>query len=569
MEQNKLKTYKLCLQSIAFLLLIFISGHMIFTKSFSYQIKYSALKQLIKMDTQYELTQHDKTNETTQGGNENAELNENIAYWINNVTCKSSFKSDLTMTSHIHSTIEIISTGENGIVNVKIQAVSGLNVAKTIGGDVFVIWAEQAGGDGRVAGHVIDNNNGSYLGIMKIYWTGVTLIKAKLLSTIENFCVRKHAILRYGDSAFAMIKPVGIMGEFQNQSVKAITRCGNEPNLFGYQEICNFTRRNDDSPWYCGAPKTNKLKCSDIYDFIGKDFNKKEFVAASLQTEDIKLYGHGELKHKATAQINIRTDVKEAGPCHHTPKETSWVYNAPSGLYLNKIWHSLYCKHSITFESQTYRKCLQNKTFVLFGDSTTREYTDYFMTEVLQLPKQNLKFFQGKKWTYHPPVEFSNFGISLSWKKHEMPFYGHKMPAYGVTSVPTEIKQLAKSSIPGKDIVIVIHYCAHMQAFSPDLFRFKMRRLANAIKDLLEVKPEANVFIKGPHIYFEDYHWFDVRVSLIEKDIIFEEFKDLKNRVVYLDIWSITVAHNSQDIHPKNQAFDSQIHQLMSYVCST
>ena len=95
-----------------------------------------------------------------------------------------------------------------------------------------------------------------------------------------------------------------------------------------------------------------------------------------------------------------------------------------------------------------------------------------------------------------------------------------------------------------------------------------MRRLASSIEVLLKAKPKATVFIKGPYLFFQDTRWFDARVSLIQKDIMFDEFKALRRNVFYLDIWSITVAHNSEDKHPGNQAFDSQIQQLMSYLCS-
>ena len=219
----------------------------------------------------------------------------------------------------------------------------------------------------------------------------------------------------------------------------------------------------------------------------------------------------------------------------------SWADDSQiTGFYLNKTWHNLNCKNTITFQSHSYQTCLKNKTLVLLGDSTTRQYLVYFVTEVLKFPKIDLKKYS----VHHSPIEFKNFGIHIIHKIHEMPFYSAGFPATGITSEATEINTLAKSDIPGKDIVIVAHYCVHLHSLSSELFRFKIRRLADSIKNLLEVKPDANVFIKGPHVFFLNRKWFDVRISFNQKNIIFEEFEDLRTKVIYLDVWSITAAHN-------------------------
>ena len=493
---------------------------------------------------------------------------ENILYWTGHESCYNvPYKSDLNITSHLYSTVKLISN-KNCLLKVQITAFSGLNVSKGIGGDVFIVWAEQIQGDGCVAGEVIDNKNGTYFGIIKSYWKGATRIRAKLISTVENFCIRRNAIIRYGDSAFAMLQPLAIIGTFYFKPSLERARCGNEHTLYGYEDICNFSQLNDNSPWYCGAPKHPKLQCSDIHYFTMYQFNKSEFMPTTENTGFVKIMGHGELKQNVIVQSLVETYVQEGVPCNKISREMSWSYNPPNGYYMNKIWHNSNCKHTITFDAHSYRSCLQNKSISLFGDSTIRAYTDYFMTEVLQLPKVDWKHFKSKNWTFHPPVEFTNFGIRLSFKSHEMPLYGFNVPAYGVTSVPTEIIKLAKCDILGKDLVVIVTYCPHLQAFSPDLFRFKMRRLASAIRVLLKAKPDASVFLKGPYVFFQDVRWFDSRMSLIQKDITFETFKDLKSKVYYLDIWSVTVAHNSEEKHPKDQAFTSQIQQFMSYLCS-
>ena len=493
---------------------------------------------------------------------------ENIPYWTKNSICENVLsQSDLHMTNPINSIVTLLNS-KDGIVTVLINAYNGFNKPKEGGGDLFVLWAEQTSDDGRVAGEITDHRNGSYLGSVKLYWTGETIIRVKLVSTIENFCIRRISIIRYGDSAFAMQRPLGIIGTFHTNRTLEKTRCGNEPNLYGYDTKCNFTLLNDNNPWYCGAPQERILKCSHIHDFTMLQFNQKSFLTSSDNIETIKMMGHGELKMEVEVETNTSFIIQRNVPCNRISREQSWNYNQPSGHCINGTWQNKNCKNTISFENKSYRKCCRNKTIAMYGDSTIRGYVDFFMTEVMHLPKVNWIYFRSENWTFHPPANFENHGIKLSFRSHEMPLYGFNVPAQGITSVPAEIIKLAKGKILGEHLVLIMTYCPHLQAFSPDLFRSKMRRLASAIEVLLKAKPKATVFIKGPYLFFQDTRWFDVRVSLIQKDIMFDEFKALRRKVFYLDIWSITVAHNSEDKHPGNQAFDSQIQQLMSYLCS-
>lgn len=120
---------------------------------------------------------------------------ENIPFWKNdnifkNINCSSGEH----MTSAIYTRLTLISVSKKtGIIEIRIRAFTGYNHPKRIGGDIFLLWAEQVHGDGRVAGQVIDRSDGTYNGFITMHWTGKTIIKCELGSTIENFCVRRKA----------------------------------------------------------------------------------------------------------------------------------------------------------------------------------------------------------------------------------------------------------------------------------------------------------------------------------------------------------------------------------------
>ena len=106
-----------------------------------------------------------------------------------------------------------------------------------------------------------------------------------------------------------------------------------------------------------------------------------------------------------------------------------------------------------------------------------------------------------------------------------------------------------------------------MYPFPPERVRARLKRIVTSLDILFSEKPSVSVFLRGPHVYFKDNRFFELRVSLIQKDIIFEEFQHLFDKMTYLDVWSITTAFNNEDLHPQNNTMRSQIQQFMSYIC--
>ena len=502
----------------------------------------------------------------------NYEVNyQNIPFWLtDSVLANMKCISGVNMTSEFYSTVKFIGvSAKTGVIKIGIRAFSGLNKTQSRGGDMFLLWAEQADGDGRVAGHVTDNMDGSYTGLLKLYWTGKTIIKAKLGNTLENYCIRKKAVTKYGNAVFSMKHPFGIKGMFVKLNASENTLCGTEPVIYGYKHLCNFTKLNDGQSWFCGKPRSKTIACADIRYFGQfKQWANEDQVIHTDPKDFVNISGHGTVREYVTFLSKKPAMINPRLPCHTAPKARSWSKSFPRGFYQNNVWQMLNCRHTISFNVNQYRTCLYNKTVALFGDSTIRQIMDVLLSDILLNKNIDLKNFNGTKKTFAPPIQFKNFGISVSYKKHEMPIHGSRFYANGIHSVATEIGKLVHSPVPGKDLVVVITYGSHMLASPLGRYRERWKSVASAVEMLLKFKPEANVFIKGPHVYYHDERGFDLRVSEIQKDIIFEEFKTLKNKVVYLDLWSLSVALNSEELHVKENILSLLFQQLMSYICS-
>lgn len=92
------------------------------------------------------------------------------------------------MTNRTYSKIILINiSNDTGVVISKIIAYNGYTKRKTVGGDVFVLLGEQVDGDGRIAGEVTDNIDGTYTGTLKPVWKGRTVIMAQLKTFVFVF----------------------------------------------------------------------------------------------------------------------------------------------------------------------------------------------------------------------------------------------------------------------------------------------------------------------------------------------------------------------------------------------
>lgn len=202
------------------------------------------------------------------------------------------------------------------------------------------------------------------------------------------------------------------------------------------------------------------------------------------------------------------------------------------------------------------------------GDSSIRQYVEYILEYILLKPKKNLKDGLGPSQSYHNRNVYTAFNISVTYRKHAMPFHNHNFPPYNITSIPEEILSMTKWHQEGNSLILLLHFNLHYQAYPTEQFRIRIKRTVEAVTLLITSKPDTTVLIKGPHVSLDDSRWYDPHISLLYRDIIELVFRDIRHHVIYLDVWTLTVAHNSEHIHPSGDAFESQLHQLMSYLCS-
>ena len=453
-------------------------------------------------------------------------------------------------------------------LHVDIYTYTRNNNRKKTGGDVILITARQVGGDGKMTGYVNDHGNGTYTGVIDVKWRGLTNVNVILGAMIENVCLRLNALEKYENHVFTLTKGYGLRAYFRarNAYPEESTPCGPTNVIFGHHDVCNYTSLNDNLPWFCGEPKRNQYTCSNVYKF------GTGVIDISHASKNEKLFFPTVQEFKDRLIVNQTNDVFSANsvsPCSKRGAIHSWedpsVY--PSGHWSNKSWRFEKCSSTVSHNVESYRKCLSKRTFYFIGDSTIRQYAEYFIKTLLDIKIKSLKGV-GSTRTYRIFHKYTRFGINVTYITPEMPFHNPDLPPMDITSQMTEIRHLADSDVDDARLVILTGYHTHFGAFPIHVYRDRVLRLAQSLEYLFEKKPRARVFFKGHHFIHDDNRWFDSRITLVFQEIVARAFENLRTRVVYLDTWSITVIYGNNDVHPSGEAFTSQIQQLMSYLCS-
>lgn len=247
-------------------------------------------------------------------------------------------------------------------------------------------------------------------------------------------------------------------------------------------------------------------------------------------------------------------------PCHKRSSAETWNEESPTGFYYHTKWRRCACNNSITLSRKTFVDCLQNHHLLFLGDSNIRSW--YWR---IQRNMINAKVTTDGK--YLKMAEQRDLNITMKWASHEIPYYSAegkylrkdiKCNAWHLDQIPQ-----------GKNSVVVIHYTYHVIRIMPKVFRAHVRSLKHGLKRLFERNSKAKVFIKGPHSSNTSSLIFlavDYNRKVIEQ-ILYEELRELHNKVVYLDGWDLTTGMENVDLHPKENTVNDMVDDFMGHLC--
>ncbi|XP_071482053.1 NXPE family member 3-like [Diadema antillarum] len=452
-------------------------------------------------------------------------------------------------------------------IEVVIEARDEKNQRKMTGGDYFRV---RLFNDKLKAGASADRDveyvgDGRYKAYFTLRWAGQAFVRVILVHSAEavRFLQKAQEDLptRYG-----------YLGRFErNIDGKLITEdtlCNIVPP--GNGPVCDFSNHRARGPWFCSAPPT--LNCSD---FAWTCANKKyasKILQPRLRKMDKKLFTgvkaaipvHGPQYVTVTNKYSEYSDERGCPNKNLPPCRIGSLINSSSmaaGFFLKGRWYSNYCQLR-AFKSPEAYKCLRNKALYFHGDSTSRQYYEFLVSNLKEL-------------TPNPPTKQSNWKVGPSLaesKKHNFTVHyrHHGYPIRNNLTNATEVKYIVDAldeldATP--DTVYSFTFWAHLTTVNMSHYEDRAQQIRAAVERLHKRSPKTLVVLKsantrtGSALSVSD--WYARSLDLKMRQV----FANYSN-IGFIDQWSMTVAYSNKDmVHPVSDVISSGITTLLSYMC--
>ena len=253
--------------------------------------------------------------------------------------------------------------------------------------------------------------------------------------------------------------------------------------------------------------------------------------------------------------------------CSSYPRELLWQKAEPTGYFYNDKWYLNHCK-GLGNRKTSFKRCLRNTTLLISGDSTTRAWYKflYYYFNCVPITEQ----WTDVKWKRTSICHVPALKFTLKWVPHAQPCFIGDIKVkdkYEIYSIPRDMEEIDSET----RIFFVIHVHMHIVEYHPSVFRERMRRISNSAKRLLERNKHAQILIKAPHTFLHQSLGTSKRLNdyfgYMFRDIMYEEFRDLRDKVVYMDQKCMTISTGNKKPHPPPNIVSQTIFQMFAYVC--
>ncbi|XP_075932198.1 NXPE family member 3-like [Anarhichas minor] len=450
-----------------------------------------------------------------------------------------------------HSTFTILPGRKGGQwhvgdqLEVMIQTSDFQGRPKKSGGDFLLASLHNRKLEAGVAGQVVDHLNGSYSAVLFLPWEGdaqveVTLVHTGEVISVLNRLNREQPYRMYYKSLF------------RSGSLSETTIC-NICLRPTQQPLCNYTDLRTGEPWFCYKPKN--LSCdARINHYMG---GGKENL---LNANEEKLFQSG---------VNLKVYIQASGPASVTvlpqkesqPQEkSSTVTSGPSGYYYQGVWRALGGTTVREFNASAISQCLKGKVVHMYGDSTIRQWFEFFDATLPGLKKFDLHNAE----TTGPHMSLDNTNnILMTYRSHGPPIQFEPMDTRDLRYIANELDDL----VGGPNTVVVFTIWAHFGSFPMEIYIRRLQSIRRAVVRLLDRAPGTLVFIrtanlKGLTTVINYSDWFSLQLDKVLRAM----FKGLN--VHLIDAWEMTLAHHlPHNIHPPPPIIRNMINHLLSYIC--
>ncbi|XP_076455699.1 NXPE family member 4-like [Babylonia areolata] len=452
-------------------------------------------------------------------------------------------------------------------IQIRVDLYNGYGQPRTSGGDEIRMRLLSKPGSASVAADVTDLRNGSYLGTTFLPWNGTASVDVHLAYPRE--LLREAARVR-----LSVHSTIVLGARYQTSSAKEVTACLPSSPIPGYGAVCNLTTFNGGLPYFCGRPTDKRLTCGHRKE-ITKLAVLKSFPLLPQARQMLRKILRGPFPTVIPNSIAIEIlpapesaeRHQDLPPCWKRSPESTWTSTAPRGwMSADGVWRSFTCSLPRRVEHDHVRKCLRNTSLYFVGDSNLRTWW-YELQRHLKCSRLSV----GHDKHVHKVCEVRSSNTTMAWSFHGLPVYNHPVPR--LVSLQALLERLRGDSlrVPQRRIVVVLHYFLHFSLLSPGVYQDRVRGAKRHIQQFLQEFPTTKFLIRGPHLNVEGVtalrfgggDTFGPAYIQIWQD----EFRELRDRVWFLDVWDMTVATQNWPAHPPQFVVREMVKVMLGHVC--
>ncbi|XP_074072826.1 NXPE family member 4 isoform X2 [Macrotis lagotis] len=456
-----------------------------------------------------------------------------------------------TTTSAVHSVAKIISPKttycRGDQLDILLEVRDYLGQRKEYGGDFLRARISSPDLKAGASGTVIDFNNGTYLVSFTLFWVGRISLSLLLIHPSEGVSALWRARNRGYDK-------VTFTGQFASDAFEVFTECGFALNTSA--ELCQYLDPRDQEAFYCVKPP--QVSCDALTQLKSK--NKEVSYLSNLEKSLFNSFSIGMEVLDSFDPINVSECMEQTKSLKENCKPGMWSPDS-IGYVWNNTWNLASCNLSHFHIETQMNVCLKGKLIYILGDSTTRQWMEYFIKNIKTLKSVDLHGFGKLRRQLAVDLERNIF---IQWQRHGYPLVGSN----SYSAKENEYLAHVIDRIAGdKNTIIVFSLGQHFRFFPIEIFIRRAINVHNAIERLFQRSPETRVILKSENIRemnndperLSDFHGYIQ--SLLLKYI----FQDL--HVDVIDAWNMTIAYGTNDVHPPEYVVENQINMFLNHIC--
>lgn len=449
-------------------------------------------------------------------------------------------------TSATHSTATILNPQDTYCVgdqlDILVEARDHLRNRKGYGGDFLRARMSSPALKAGASGKVTDFNNGTYLVSFTLFWEGQVSLSILLMHPSEGV----SALWRARNQGYDKII---FSGHFVSGASQVHTDCALVLN--SSVELCQYLDAQDQEAFYCVKPPN--VPCAAI-----TQMHSKNKDISYLSQQERSLFERSNI----AVEIMGKSNVISVSKCNKAvPVKKKCKFGMASAIPTGHVWKNTWNPASCSLAPIKMKDCLRGKLVHLMGDSTMRQWMEYFKSKINTL--RSVDLHETGRLQHQLAVDLDE-KINIQWQKHGFPLIGSLV--YSVKEIENTARIIDR--IGGeKNTVIVFSLGQHFRPFPIDVFIRRALSVHRALQRLLLRSPDTLVVLKTENTRelnndmerFSDFHGYTQYLAL--KNI----FQDL--RVGVIDAWDMTIAYGTNDVHPPEEVVRSEINIFLNYIC--